>query len=190
MLNLPLSLILGVLLVVSELLLVWRRHSSKVAGSAAADSGTILVLWGVAFLSIAGGLFVALQGIGPRFPAGFPWRAASLAVFGLGTAFRWWAISHLGRFFTVDITVRGDHKVIDDGPYRYLRHPSYTGLLVQFVGWALSLNNLVALPVVIIPVFFALVHRIRNEEAALSGALGEHYAAYSLHTKRLVPWVY
>ena len=133
---------------------------------------------------------VSSHGIGPRFPAEFPWRAASLFVFGLGTAFRWWAITHLGQFFTVDITVRGDHKVIDDGPYRLVRHPSYTGLLVQFAGWALALNSVLALPVVVVPIFFALVHRIRNEEAALSGALGEQYITYSQRTKRLIPWVY
>ena len=185
-----LSLILGVLLLVSERLLAWRRHSSKVSGTAAADRGTIHVLWVVTLLSVAAGLFVAFAHIGPHWPAGFPWQFASLAIFVLATALRWWAIRHLGRFFTVDITVIQDHRVVDDGPYRFLRHPSYTGLLFQFVGWAFSLNNVVSLLVVVIPIFFSLLYRIGAEEAVLSSALGENYLAYSARTKRLIPWVY
>ncbi len=128
--------------------------------------------------------------VGPHLPAGFPWPVTSLTVFALGMAFRWWAIVHLGRFFTVDVAVAQDHRVVDTGPYRYLRHPSYTGLLVQYVGWTLSLNNVVALPVVLIPVFISLRYRMRVEEGALNRALGADYAAYSERTKRLVPMVY
>lgn len=186
----PLALILGFLFIGSEVLLVLRRHSSKVTGGEAIDSGTIRVLWLIALSSVTAGFALAIFSIGPRLPIAFPWQSASLAIFGLGTAIRWWAIIHLGRFFTVDIAVHGDHRIIEDGPYRYVRHPSYTGLLVEFVGWALSLNSVLAVPVVVVPIILALVHRIRNEEAALRRALGAEYGSYSLRTKRLVPWIY
>ena len=188
--NVPLSLVLGLLFISSELLLVWRRHSSKVRGSEAVDGGTIWILWLIAISSVTLGFALAALSIGPRFPAAVPWRSLSLVIFGLGTAFRWWAIIHLGQFFTVDITVRGDHRVVDDGPYRFVRHPSYTGLLVQFIGWTVSLNNLLALLVVAVPITLALIHRIRNEEAALSSVLGTAYTDYCSRTKRLIPLVY
>ena len=144
----------------------------------------------VAMASIGGGLVVALWPLGPHLPVGYPWRAASVAVFALGTVLRWWSIIHLGRFFTVDVAVATNHRVIDTGPYRVLRHPSYTGLIMQYAGWALALNNVLAVPVVLVPVCLSLLYRIRIEESALLGALGESYAAYCARTKRLVPMVY
>ena len=135
-------------------------------------------------------MMIALWGVGPRLPRGFPWGLTSVIVFALGTALRWWAVVHLGRFFTVDVTVASDHRVVDSGPYRAMRHPSYTGVLMQFVGWALSLGNAFALPVVVVPIFLALAYRIRVEEAALRGALGEEYSAYCRRTRRLVPGIY
>ena len=182
--------VLGSLFYISESLLGWRRHSSKVGGGRSVDGGSMRMLWRVAMLSIGAGLLVTYWRVGPHLPPGFPWRAASLTIFVLGSSLRWWAIIHLGRFFTVDINIAQGHRVIDDGPYRAVRHPSYTGLLMQYAGWALSLNNVVALPVVLVPVFIALWHRMRDEEAALASALGEEYAAYCRRTKRLVPLVY
>ena len=188
--KLPLAAILGLAFYLGETLLGWRRISSKEAGARSVDGGTMRVLWTTAALSIVAGLIVAYRPLGPRLPAGYPWRMASVAIFTLGMAFRWWAIIHLGRFFTVDISVAEGHRVVDNGPYRFVRHPSYTGLLMQYAGWALSLNSVVAVPVVFIPAFLSLRYRMRVEEAALTDALGENYAAYCRRTKRLVPVVY
>ena len=186
----PLAAILGVLFYANESFLGARRRSSKEAGTRQADSGTMRTLWLTATLSIVAGLLVTVWSPGPRLPPNFPWRTVSAAVFALGIALRWWAIVHLGRFFTVDIALANDHRVIDTGPYRLVRHPSYTGLLLMYLGWTLSLNSVAALPVVLSPVTVSLLYRMRTEEAALLGALGEDYAAYCRRTKRLVPVVY
>ncbi len=188
--KIPLAAILGVLFYVSENLLGWRRHSSKEAGARPADAGTMRTLWWTAVLSISAGVLVALWPLGPHLPTNVPWRTVSATVFALGAALRWWAIIHLGRFFTVDIALARDHRVVDTGPYRAVRHPSYTGLLMMYVGLALSLNSVVALPVILIPVTVSLLYRMRTEETALLGALGEDYSAYCRRTKRLVPLVY
>ncbi len=66
-----------------------------------------------------------------------------------GIAFRWHAMSVLGKFFTVDVAVHSDHAPVDSGPYRYLRHPSYTGALITQAGFGLALGNWAA--------FFALL---------------------------------
>ncbi|MGZ5504624.1 MAG: methyltransferase family protein, partial [Chthoniobacterales bacterium] len=92
--------------------------------------------------------------------------------------------------FTVNVAIAQDHKVIETGPYRYIRHPSYTGVLVAFVGYGLSLGNWAALLALLLPIFVAFLYRMHVEEQTLIDALGERYAAYCRRTKRLVPFVY
>jgi protein-S-isoprenylcysteine O-methyltransferase len=113
-----------------------------------------------------------------------------VVLFVVGLLLRWWAIITLGRFFTVDVTIEKDHEVVERGPFRWVRHPSYTGVLLAFVGVALSLRNWGALVLILVPIFVAFVHRMNVEEEALSRALGERYAEYMTRTKRLIPLVY
>jgi protein-S-isoprenylcysteine O-methyltransferase len=103
---------------------------------------------------------------------------------------RWWAIITLGRFFTVDVTIEKDHELVERGPFRVVRHPSYTGVLLVFVGLGLSLGNWAALLVILLPIGVAFIHRMNVEEDALTGALGAHYTDYMRRTKRLVPFIY
>jgi protein-S-isoprenylcysteine O-methyltransferase len=90
----------------------------------------------------------------------------------------------------VDVTIEKDHALVERGPFRIVRHPSYTGVLLAFVGLALSLRNGAALLVILIPIGAAFVHRMNVEEDALSRALGPRYAKYMERTKRLVPFIY
>src|SRR5205085_11035296 len=103
---------------------------------------------------------------------------------------RWWAILELGRFFTVDVQIARDHHIVDTGPFRLVRHPSYSGVLLAFVGVGLSLANWAAVLVLLLPIFAAFLRRMNVEEEALRGALGESYVRYMQRTKRLVPGVY
>jgi protein-S-isoprenylcysteine O-methyltransferase len=116
--------------------------------------------------------------------------SASVILFVAGLVLRWWAIVTLGRFFTVDVTIEKDHELVERGPFRIVRHPSYTGVLLAFVGLALSLRNWAALVVILVPIGAAFIHRMNVEEDALSRALGSCYAEYMKRTKRLVPFVY
>ncbi|HMG05340.1 MAG TPA: isoprenylcysteine carboxylmethyltransferase family protein, partial [Chthoniobacterales bacterium] len=103
---------------------------------------------------------------------------------------RWYSIVHLGRFFTVDVAIAADHQLIDTGPYRYVRHPSYTGALLAFIGFAMALRNWASVLIISLPIAFAFLYRINVEERALIQALGERYRAYIKRTKRLIPFVY
>ena len=97
----------------------------------------------------------------------------------------------LGRFFTVDVAIERDHELVERGPFRVVRHPSYTGVLLGvFVGLALTLDNWAALLVILLPIGAAFIHRMNVEEHALSGALGSEHTHYMRRTKRLVPFVY
>ena len=182
--------LLGITFLLSELWLARLRRSSREPGSQAADRGTLSLLWRVIMIAVTVGITLSSFDVGPRLPAGVPWGIVGAAVFCLGMALRWWAIRHLGRFFTVDVAVADHHQVVDDGPYRLVRHPSYTGSLLQFSGLALSLGHWVGVVVILVPVAVVILTRIRLEESVLQTALGEPYLAYMGRTRRLVPYVY
>jgi protein-S-isoprenylcysteine O-methyltransferase Ste14 len=96
----------------------------------------------------------------------------------------------LGRFFTVNVTIRIDHQLIQSGFYKYLRHPSYTGALLSFLGLGLSLNNWFSLVIVFLPTLFAFIHRMNIEENVLAEQFGKQYQDYISKTKRILPFVY
>ena len=79
---------------------------------------------------------------------------------------------------------------MDTGPYRRIRHPSYSGAILAFVGYGMCLCNWASLAAVTVPVTLAFVVRIGVEEAALRASLGTPYAEYASRTRRLVPFVY
>ena len=88
------------------------------------------------------------------------------------------------------MTIRSDHQIMKQGFYRYVRHPSYTGSLLSFVGYGISLNNYISLAIVVIPVFVSFLYRMRIEEQALVEQFGKDYEDYMKSTKRLIPMLY
>jgi protein-S-isoprenylcysteine O-methyltransferase len=191
-----LSLKLGLIYLGSEILLTITRRSRSKTGSKQ-DKSTLGMLWVVIAVSIAAGIFVA-QSRSLRagwvglfdFPESDWIPVVAVALFAAGLAVRWWAIVTLGRFFTVDVVIEKDHEVVQRGPFRWVRHPSYTGVLLAFLGWAMTLGNWVAMAVVMVPIFVAFLRRMKVEEDALSRALGEKYRDYMGRTKRLIPGLY
>lgn len=90
----------------------------------------------------------------------------------------------------MDVAVANDHRVVDTGPYRWIRHPSYTGVLAAFLGYGVCLGNRVSLATVIVPITWVFLMRIEVEEAALTAGFGERYAAYARRSKRVLPFLY
>lgn len=99
-------------------------------------------------------------------------------------------IKSLGKYFTVDVTIRKDHQIKKDGFYSVLRHPSYAASLLTFFGLGLYLNNWVAFAVAVIPPFLAFSYRISVEEKALIEQFGQEYLDYKKQTKKLIPYIY
>jgi protein-S-isoprenylcysteine O-methyltransferase Ste14 len=107
-----------------------------------------------------------------------------------GFAFMFWSYSFLGRYVSSYVHVYPDHHVIEDGPYRYVRHPGYLGQIVAFIGLGLALQSWVALLVILVVAGSRIAYRIRIEEEFLSSELGDAYVDYMRRTKRLIPFVW
>jgi len=116
------------------------------------------------------------------------WMLSGLAVFACGVTLRLVAIRTLGKFYSHRVRVMGDHQVVQTGPYRWVRHPAYTGMLVAHVGVVLFFFNPYALGVLCFVLLPAMVVRISIEERALFELRG--YPQYAEHKHRLLPLVW
>jgi protein-S-isoprenylcysteine O-methyltransferase Ste14 len=108
----------------------------------------------------------------------------------MGVALRWYSAAILGKYFTFDVAIQGGQALIEVGPYRYVRHPSYSGALLSLLGFGLALGNWAGLAAAMSCLGFAYLYRIPIEEQALSAALGDVYKQYMHRTWRLVPFVF
>ena len=180
---------LGLVFLASEILLTLTHRSRSKTGTKQ-DRSTLGIIWLVIAISVTAGVVVAQKFPAAALPSGRMFASATVVLFVGGLILRWWAIITLGRFFTVDVTIEKDHELVERGPFRLVRHPSYTGVLLAFVGLALSMRNWIALLVILLPIVAAFVHRMNLEEEALSRALGSRYAEYMKRTNRLVPFLY
>jgi protein-S-isoprenylcysteine O-methyltransferase len=186
MMPLPQVTTLGALFGLSELTLsIFLR--AKIGKQ---DQGSLRMIWLVVISCIFVAVYITFklpqfQFVANRFSYPF-----GVALFFAGLSVRWYSIYYLGRFFTVNVAISEDHRVIDSGPYRYIRHPSYTGALMAFSGFALCLSNGLSVLIIVLPVSAVFLYRIRIEEAALHAGLGVAYNNYCKRTKRLIPAIY
>ncbi|RQD77109.1 MAG: isoprenylcysteine carboxylmethyltransferase family protein [Candidatus Syntrophonatronum acetioxidans] len=117
-------------------------------------------------------------------------RHTGIFIYGLGLMIRYWALILLGSYFNRYIDVKEGQELISSGPYKILRHPSYTGLLLLNTGLHFFIGNLPGILFSIIIIFTALQVRIREEESAMEELLGERYKRWNRSRKRLFPWIY
>lgn len=159
-------------------------------GATTRDRGTFQLIWIGITAAIVAGLFAGAAVPAARLPHADTIYPYGLALFVAGAALRAWSIHVLGRFFTVQVAIASDHRLIESGPYRLLRHPSYTGSLLMFVGYLLCYGNALTLAIVLLTVVALFVRRIVVEEAALAGNFGDAWRAYAKRTWRLLPLLY
>ena len=150
----------------------------------------MVLIWIVCLTCIWLGIVTAYRLPVWKFPSPKIFYVLGFGLFGAGVAFRWYSIHYLGRFFTPNVTIVADHRLIDSGPYRFIRHPTYSGMLLILLGLGLSLGNIASMLIVFVPIFIALAWRIRIEEKVLLKAFGEQYRSYVERTRRLIPLIY
>jgi protein-S-isoprenylcysteine O-methyltransferase Ste14 len=176
----------GFLLFEIYLLAVKRGRDPVKAG----DQGTLRLVW----ILIGGGCLVGFL-LAPKFSF-FRWPDSLAIILGAdlllvaGIALRIWAIVHLGKFFTVDVGIQQGHRVVQDGPYRLVRHPSYSGSLLALTGIACLTFNGLGFLTIIVSSLLAYSLRISVEEKMLFEVLGDDYRRYAARTKRLIPGIF
>lgn len=168
-------------------LLVGRRGTQA---AKPADRGTLQAVWILIVGSCFAGFFLARRVTFLNWPdkLGIVYLADVLLVAGI--ALRIWAIRHLGKFFTVDVGIQPNHRVVQDGPYRFVRHPSYSGSLLALVGIGCLTFNWLGLFLIVGCTTLAYALRIPVEEKVLLKQFGAEYAQYAARTKRLIPGIY
>jgi protein-S-isoprenylcysteine O-methyltransferase Ste14 len=176
---------------VPEIIRANRLRSQRDPTARKEDRGSLVVMT----IVVGGGVIVACL-----LP--LVWRGASIAglqpqvtlagigVILLGAVLRWWSIFTLGRYFTMEVAVRSTQSVVQSGPYRFLRHPSYTAILIMLLGVGIVLANWVSIVVLLVTGLIGLGYRVRVEEQALVEALSQPYVDYMSHTKRFIPFVF
>jgi protein-S-isoprenylcysteine O-methyltransferase Ste14 len=159
-------------------------------GGEVRDRGSLVVLWFVIFGAMFGGSWVGAVYQPTVFPAG-PWlRYVCLGLLMLGLAIRWSAIYTLGKSFSANVAIHATQRLNQSGLFQWMRHPSYTGMMLIFLAMGLATRNWLGLGIIVGLPMAALMYRIHVEEAALAGAFGAEYVEYSQRTKRLIPGIY
>jgi protein-S-isoprenylcysteine O-methyltransferase Ste14 len=159
-----------------------NRHGSR------SDQGSLLLVIASVTVGVVAAFLLASDIPGAAItPARWGVFSVGLVLMWAGIALRQWAITLLGRFFTVDVRVQADQTVIERGPYKWVRHPSYSGMVITFLGMGLALGNWLSLVVLALVPTAGLIFRIHVEERTLLNALGEPYRHYAASRRRLFP---
>lgn len=108
----------------------------------------------------------------------------------LGLTLRVWAAQVLGAFYTRTLRTVKEHHVVQNGPYRLVRHPGYLGMIVVWSGAGLAVQNWVVFMVIFVVMISCYSYRIRAEELMLSQTFGKEYTSYKTKTWKLSPFLY
>ena len=118
------------------------------------------------------------------------WAIAGVLLLAFGTTFRLWAIRTLAHAFSATVQIKEGQQLVTSGPYRWLRHPSYTGAWIAMIGAALLMHSYIGLVLMGPGMLLVYMRRIGVEERALENAFGENYKTMRTSTDRLVPCVW
>ena len=174
---------------IPEFIGTFLQRSEK--GARRRDRGSFLVLT----VSVVAGMMGAFYCVNALPATTITWHQPVLFWTGIalilaGVAFRWYAIRVLGRYFSRDVATREGQTVVNRGPYRWIRHPSYTGALLSALGVGLALTNWLSIIFLMAGALVGFSYRVHVEEHALCEAIGQPYRDYMKHTWRFIPHVW
>ena len=154
------------------------------------DSGSLRFLLGAQWLALLAAILLAVFGVWEFPPRSIlPLFAIGVTLLVLGSLLRRSCWRTLGEYFTGDVRARSDQPVIRTGPYRLVRHPSYAGAMMMFIGIGLALGSVPALVLLIATTIAAYGYRVAVEERALIETIGEPYRVYMAECKRFIPYI-
>lgn len=164
-----------------------RRHRARPAKDWDKHSA---LLWDMAHVCELIGVSLGFLGVGRMQADSNLTGLAGITLLLAGITIRWTAIYTLGRYFTSVVMIKDDHRIVQSGLYKRIRHPAYTGALIGHLGFGLSFTNWLSLAFSSLPYLVAVSYRMRVEEQALKDSFGEEYLIYAKRTKRLIPKIY
>ena len=171
----------------------WKIVRGGVEGAKSVDSkdgGSIKVLLGGMWIALMLGFFLSFVKAGSFSPgAQLPAFVLGVALMILGSLLRRWCFRTLGQYFTGDVKARADQPVIRTGPYRFVRHPSYTAGIMMFTGIGLGLGSWFSFLLITIASIATYWYRVTIEERALLDTIGEQYASFMKERKRFIPYI-
>lgn len=170
-----------------EIWLIARERRD--ANAISQDRGSRNLLIVSLSIAIALGIFAAPILL-PQFTVHTKAVAIGVALIWAGIAVRVWAIRTLGNFFNTRVVVRQDQRLITSGPYRYLRNPAYTGVVMTFLGFGVAIGNWLSLITLLVFGCAPFVQRIAVEDRALAARFGPEYEDYRRKTWSLVPFIW
>lgn len=167
----------------SELLLAIVKRSKIGSVKNRGDKGSLIFFWSMITVGFICGFYLSK-------PMNEFWAGFGFPLVIGGLLIRWIAILQLGKSFTVDVAIVDKATLKTDGLYSRVRHPSYSGILLIVCGFAALMNSIYSFLVLVVPVFIAVLYRIRVEETLLTDEFGESYSEYKKETKKLIPGIY
>jgi protein-S-isoprenylcysteine O-methyltransferase Ste14 len=164
-----------------------QRSKSKVTTSS--DKSSLWWLYGLITLGYALSFSIGATKIG-RIYYWNTFFAIGMALVVIVLMIRIHSILTLKQYFTYSVAKVENHKIIETGLYKFIRHPGYLGQLIIFIGISTSISNGLSIPAMMIPVTLGYLYRIKVEERFMLEQLGEDYLNYQERTKRIIPMVY
>ena len=166
------------------------KKNKKKPVSSAQDKNSLFLFYLSVIFGYSIGIPVAFSSIG-----NISFFSPYLSIIGFiislsGLWIRWSAIRTLNQHFNYHITFVEGHQLVETGLYRIIRHPSYIGQTLIFIGCGLAFANWITLLLFFFPHFSVILYRIHVEEKALAGYFKEKYKEYQKRTFRLIPWIY
>lgn len=174
---------------VREASVIGRAEKATARGDAPDDKGSLRAVTVTQGLGFGAAFYLAWMPWG-RFPDPRVAFWIGLLMLIAGTVLRRLCFRILGASFTGEVRVRPDQQVVSAGPYRWIRHPSYTAGILMITGTAVAMGSWIGSAIALVLTILGYAYRVRVEERALTATLGENYKAYALRTKRFIPFVF
>ncbi|MGE5409374.1 MAG: methyltransferase family protein [Clostridiales bacterium] len=164
-----------------------QRKEIKVVSKG--DKGSLWVL----FISITIGYLLSFSVAATRIGRIYHWNilfVLGILIIIIGLIILIISIKTLRQYFTYSVTKAENHKIIEKGFYKFIRHPGYLGQLLIFTGISISLSNWLAVILMLLSTLIGYLNRIRVEEKFLIEQIGIKYSDYQMRTKKLIPKIY
>lgn len=165
------------------------RQRNKSKGGTSGDKSSLWWLYGLITVGYALSFSIGATKIG-RIYYWNTFFAIGMVLIVLGLMIRIQSILTLKQYFTYSVAKVENHKIIETGLYKFIRHPGYLGQLIIFIGISISISNWLSILLMMIPIAIGYIYRIKVEESFMVEQMGKNYLNYQKRTKRLIPMIY